>query len=303
MLLVPPLAAPAFCFDLRRGCSLAEHLLLAGRDIYLVDYGEIEFGDRALGLEHWIEDVIPKAVRAASEDAGGRPVRLIGWSLGGIMALLAHAADTALPIEAIALVGSPWDFTRVPMIAPLRPIAAVTRGRGITELYRAARRRSRAAGARRLPAARDREVPDEAVDDRHQPRRPRPDGADRGGRPLHGAHARLPGAHLRPALPPLLPHQRPRAGPAGADRAHGRPRRGVRPAAVGRRARRRDRARRGLPPPRRAGARRPVAATGDGARRPPRRAHGPRGARHDLGADRRVARRRPLQRGSRRSAG
>jgi polyhydroxyalkanoate synthase len=136
VLLVPPLAAPAFCFDLRRGCSLAEHLLLAGRDAYLVDYGEIEFGDRGLGLEHWIEDVIPNAVRAACEDAGGRPVRMIGWSLGGIMALLAHAADTALPIEAIALVGSPWDFTRVPMIAPLRPIAAVTRGRGITELYR-----------------------------------------------------------------------------------------------------------------------------------------------------------------------
>ena len=30
VLLVPPLAAPALCFDLRRGCSLAEHLLRAG---------------------------------------------------------------------------------------------------------------------------------------------------------------------------------------------------------------------------------------------------------------------------------
>src|SRR4051794_23137108 len=26
-LLVPPLAAPALCFDLRRGCSVAEHLV------------------------------------------------------------------------------------------------------------------------------------------------------------------------------------------------------------------------------------------------------------------------------------
>ena len=136
VLLVPPLAAPAFCFDLRRGCSLAEHLLLGGRDVYLVDYGQIEFADRTLGLEHWIEDVLPNAIRAASEDAGGRPLRLIGWSLGGILALLAHAADTALPVEAIALIGSPFDFSRVPMIAPLRPIAAVTRGQGITQLYR-----------------------------------------------------------------------------------------------------------------------------------------------------------------------
>ena len=136
VLLVPPLAAPAFCFDLRRGCSLAEHLLLAGRETFVVDYGEMEFSNRSLGLEHWIEDVLPAAVRAASEDAGGRPLRLIGWSLGGILALLVHAADTSLPIEAVALIGSPFDFTRVPMIAPLRPIAAVTRGRGITELYR-----------------------------------------------------------------------------------------------------------------------------------------------------------------------
>jgi polyhydroxyalkanoate synthase len=39
VLLVPPLAAPAICFDLRRGCSLAEHLLLSGQEVYIVDYG------------------------------------------------------------------------------------------------------------------------------------------------------------------------------------------------------------------------------------------------------------------------
>src|SRR4051794_39068472 len=49
VLLVPPLAAPAICFDLRRGCSLAEHLLQEGRDTYLVDYGDINYGDRNLG--------------------------------------------------------------------------------------------------------------------------------------------------------------------------------------------------------------------------------------------------------------
>src|SRR5689334_7870590 len=36
VLLVPPLAAPAVCFDLRRGCSLVEHLLEAGHATYLV---------------------------------------------------------------------------------------------------------------------------------------------------------------------------------------------------------------------------------------------------------------------------
>ena len=136
MLLVPPLAAPAICFDLRRGCSLAEHLVLSGRRTYLLEYGKIEYADRGLGLEHWIEEVIPAAIRAASADAGGRPVRVIGWCLGGIMALLAHAADRDLPIEAAALVASPWDVSKVPLIAPLRPIDAVTRGWLVTQFYR-----------------------------------------------------------------------------------------------------------------------------------------------------------------------
>ena len=136
MLLVPPLAAPAICFDLRRGCSLAEHLVVGGRRTYLLEYGGIEFRNRDLGLEHWIEDVIPNAVRAAADDAG-RPVRLIGWCLGGIMSLLAHAMDGALPIEAAALVASPFDFSKVPLVAPLRPIDAVTRGHLVTQLYRA----------------------------------------------------------------------------------------------------------------------------------------------------------------------
>jgi polyhydroxyalkanoate synthase subunit PhaC len=135
VLLVPPLAAPAICFDLRRGCSLAEHLVVGGRRTYLLEYGQIEYADRNLGLEHWIETVIPTAVRAAAQDAK-RPVRIVAWCLGGIMSLLAHATDSDLPVEAIAMIASPFDFSKVPLVAPLRPIAAVTGGQIGTQLYR-----------------------------------------------------------------------------------------------------------------------------------------------------------------------
>jgi polyhydroxyalkanoate synthase subunit PhaC len=135
VLLVPPLAAPAICFDLRRGCSLAEQLVVGGRRTYLLEYGDIEYADRGLGLEHWIEDVIPAALRAAAADAR-RPVRVVAWCLGGIMSLLAHAMDPDLPVEGIAMVASPFDFSKVPLVAPLRPIAAVTRGQVGTQLYR-----------------------------------------------------------------------------------------------------------------------------------------------------------------------
>src|SRR5680860_768949 len=51
VLLVTPLAAPAICFDLRRGCSLVEHLVTEGQPTYLVEYGEVSFANRTLGLE------------------------------------------------------------------------------------------------------------------------------------------------------------------------------------------------------------------------------------------------------------
>jgi polyhydroxyalkanoate synthase subunit PhaC len=136
VLLVPPLAAPASCFDLRRGCSLAEHLVNLGYPTYLVDYGPISFSDRALGLEHWVEDVLPKALRAVSEDAGGAPVQPVGWCLGGIMLLLAAAGDPELPLASVSLVASPFDFEQVRLFSPVRTLSRLTGGRLVTALYR-----------------------------------------------------------------------------------------------------------------------------------------------------------------------
>ncbi len=140
VLLVTPLAAPALCFDLRRGCSVVEHFVTNGRPTYLVEYGQVSFKDRNLGMEHWVEEVVPAAIRAVSEHAGGRPVHVIGWSLGGIFTLLAAADSPDLPVASLTVVGSPVDVTRVPMVAPFRPLLNlnVTQGRGaITRAYQA----------------------------------------------------------------------------------------------------------------------------------------------------------------------
>jgi polyhydroxyalkanoate synthase len=137
ILLVTPLAAPALCFDLRRDCSLVEHFVKAGRPTYLVEYGEISFKDRNLGMEHWVDEVVPEAIKVVSEHAGGRPVHVIGWSLGGIFAVLAAASDAKLPIASLTVVGSPFDVREVPLVAPLRPILRLTDGGIVTRIYRA----------------------------------------------------------------------------------------------------------------------------------------------------------------------
>jgi polyhydroxyalkanoate synthase len=136
VLLVPPLAAPASCFDLRRGCSVAEHLIALGYPTYLVDYGPISFQDRQLGLEHWVEEVLPEAIATVSEDAGGCDVQVVGWCLGGIMALLS-VAGRDLPVSSLALIASPFDFWKVRTAAPIRQLGELTGGRLITGLYTA----------------------------------------------------------------------------------------------------------------------------------------------------------------------
>ena len=138
VLLVTPLAAPALCFDLRRDCSLVEHLVTQGRPTYLVEYGQVSFRNRALGMEHWVDEVLPEAIRTVHEHSGGKGVHLVGWSLGGIFALLAAADRPDLPIASLTVLGSPVDVRKVPLVAPVRPMLNLTQGQGVvTRAYRA----------------------------------------------------------------------------------------------------------------------------------------------------------------------
>ena len=127
VLFVPPLAAPALAFDLRRGNSVVEYFVGQGRPVYLIDYGPVSFEHKDLGIEHWVDTVIPTAVRHVIADASGTPagVHLTGWSLGGIFTILTTAADPDLPILSATAVASPFDLRQVPLLALARPVDAV----------------------------------------------------------------------------------------------------------------------------------------------------------------------------------
>lgn len=137
VLLVPPLAAPAFCFDLSPEQSMARFLLESGRAPYLVDYGDITFDDRRMGFEDWIDDILPEAIRQVSADRGGQPVDLVGWSIGGVLALLTAAADPTLPIRSITAVGAPLSYNHMVGVRELRALARLDGGRTATAAIRA----------------------------------------------------------------------------------------------------------------------------------------------------------------------
>ncbi|MFC0039735.1 alpha/beta hydrolase [Actinomadura rayongensis] len=125
VLFVPSPAAPARCYDLRRGCSLAEHVVNAGRLSYLLDPGADP------DLATLAGTVLPDAVRTVSAAAGGQPVQLVGWCLGGLAALLAAAADPDLPIASVAVIATPVDAAAVRRTVPL-PQTALKRARRLT---------------------------------------------------------------------------------------------------------------------------------------------------------------------------
>ena len=140
VLLVTPLAAPAICYDLRRGCSLVEHLVDAGRPTYLVEYGAVSFRDRNLGMEHWIEEVVPTAIREVV-GARRRSARARGRLVAGrrCSRCWPRPATPTCRSPRSPPSGSPFDVREVPLVAPLRPLLNLTDGRGaITRLYQAA---------------------------------------------------------------------------------------------------------------------------------------------------------------------
>jgi polyhydroxyalkanoate synthase subunit PhaC len=140
VLLVPPLAAPATCYDLGPAHSLVGHLLDTGRIPYVVDYGEMTRADRNIGFEDFIYDIIPQAIDRVLIDYDGRPgteVDVIAWSLGGTVSFLSLAAHPDLPVRSITAVGTPLNYALVPPYPVVRTLTAPTGGRAVTAVLKA----------------------------------------------------------------------------------------------------------------------------------------------------------------------
>ena len=136
VLFIPPLAAPALAFDLRRTCSVVEYFVGQGRPVYLADYGPVEFRHRSQGFEHWVDSVVPAAIEATSLHHEGSDVHVVGWSLGGIFTMFTAAAHPELPLASVTAVASPFDLREVPLLALARPVDRVV-GALVGPAYRA----------------------------------------------------------------------------------------------------------------------------------------------------------------------
>ncbi|NMO91927.1 alpha/beta fold hydrolase [Actinomycetospora sp. TBRC 11914] len=133
VLLVSPLGACGVAFDLRRGCSLVEHLVGEGRHVHQVDDEDVVGHDAPspgspADLARWVDDILPHVVRLVSAHHDGAPVHVVGWSLGGLACVLAAAADPTLPIASLTALATPFTLEPVPEHVPSRPLAVAAGG-------------------------------------------------------------------------------------------------------------------------------------------------------------------------------
>jgi polyhydroxyalkanoate synthase len=98
-----------YVLDLQPERSLVRRLLEAGLEVYLIDWGEPDDGDRHIDLEQYIEQHLGGSVRCIRSRHGGEPLTLLGVCQGGVLGL----CYTALHPEDVAnlvLLTTPVDF-------------------------------------------------------------------------------------------------------------------------------------------------------------------------------------------------
>jgi polyhydroxyalkanoate synthase len=97
-------------FDLRPGNSFVEHLLGEGFDVYLLDWGVPGPEDADTGLDYYVCDALPWAMREVLRASGSSGVTLLGWCIGGTLAAM-HAAleGRESPVRNLVLLTTPID--------------------------------------------------------------------------------------------------------------------------------------------------------------------------------------------------
>jgi polyhydroxyalkanoate synthase len=83
LLIVFSLVSRSYILDLTPGNSFIEHLLNAGFDVYLLDWGVPDERDAANRLEDYVDAAIPAAITQVRRRAGAGQVNLLGYCFGG----------------------------------------------------------------------------------------------------------------------------------------------------------------------------------------------------------------------------
>jgi polyhydroxyalkanoate synthase subunit PhaC len=96
-------------FDLRPSHSFVEFLLERGFDVFLVDWGVPDEEDGDMGLDSYVCDELPWAIRETARAAGTEDCSLLGWCIGGTLCVMHAAIEPEGRARNLVLLTTPID--------------------------------------------------------------------------------------------------------------------------------------------------------------------------------------------------
>ena len=107
VLVVTSLVNQPTILDLVPGQSLMEFLLRSGYDVYLIEWGRPRREHRHLQLEDYVLERLPRCVERVLQDSGERALTLLGYCVGGLLAVLYTALHPRGAVRNLACMATP----------------------------------------------------------------------------------------------------------------------------------------------------------------------------------------------------
>ena len=110
VLFVMSLISKPYILDLTPGVSFVEFLVKNGFDVFMIDWGVPRPEDTRLKLEDYTLNFIPECVAKVREDSGEEDVSMIGYCMGGLLALIYGGLVDDSRLTNLVCIATPVDF-------------------------------------------------------------------------------------------------------------------------------------------------------------------------------------------------
>jgi polyhydroxyalkanoate synthase len=102
----------SYILDLLPGQSMIEYLLGRGYDIYVLDWTEPSVSENHLQIEDYVSDFIPHCINLIKSRSGEQAVSLIGYCMGGVLALIFAALDQTASVRNLVCITTPYNWSK-----------------------------------------------------------------------------------------------------------------------------------------------------------------------------------------------
>ena len=110
VLMVMSLVTKPYILDLTPGQSLVEFLVQHGFDVFMIDWGVPRPEDAGLRLEDYVLDMIPDCIEKVRDETGQDDLSMIGYCMGGLLAVLYAALHGGGPLKNLACFTTPVNY-------------------------------------------------------------------------------------------------------------------------------------------------------------------------------------------------